>query len=134
LNYFGWRHPWYFFFAFTSYKLWRNLLIIQIICWIETEFYIIPVFPHYRVSLAMPGRYSPTFRGTQLRLELFPWGVAEKSNPALVPSDTLTRHTILLTMLTRHTNIDMTSAYSHFEILQWRIWITWIIHSTLLMN
>jgi hypothetical protein len=45
---------------------------------------VIPLFPHYRVSLVMSGRYFPTFRCTQLRLELFSGGVAGISNPAHV--------------------------------------------------
>jgi hypothetical protein len=57
---------------------------------------VIPVFPHYWVSLDMPGRYSTTFRGTQLRLELFPCGVDGKLNPTHVLLDTFTRHTVLL--------------------------------------
>jgi hypothetical protein len=62
---------------------------------------VIPVFPHYRVSLATPGRYSQTFRGTQLRLELLPFGVAKKSNPAPCP----VRHDYKIHDLTNHANL-----------------------------
>jgi hypothetical protein len=64
---------------------------------------MIPVFPHYRMSLARPGGNFPTCRGSQLGFELSLYGVAGISNPALVLFDTITRHTNLLTPLTSHT-------------------------------
>jgi hypothetical protein len=61
---------------------------------------VIHVFLYYRVLLAMPGRYSPTFIGTQLRLELFPRGVAWKSIPSSYP----VRHDYKTHNLTNHAN------------------------------
>jgi hypothetical protein len=60
---------------------------------------VITVFPYYRVSLTMPGRYSPIFRCIQLRLELFPCGVAGKSNSPL-----FVRHDYKTHDLTNHAN------------------------------
>jgi hypothetical protein len=53
----------------------------------------------------MPGRYSLTFRSTptQIWSEVFLYGVTGIVNPALVLLNTITRHTILLIMLTSHT-------------------------------
>jgi hypothetical protein len=76
----------FLFVDLTSYKLWQSLLIIQIICCIETGFYVIPVFPHYNVSLAMPCRYSSTFRVIQFKLESFSVRCRWEIEPSSYPS------------------------------------------------
>jgi hypothetical protein len=104
----------YFVFAFTSYELWQSLLIIQIICGNETEFYKILVFPHYRMSIPCQTgilrfqRYS--------RLELFSCVVNRKSNPALILFDTITRHMILLIMLTSNTASLLKCTFTVFTL------------------
>jgi hypothetical protein len=91
-----------FFFTFTSYELWRSHLIIPIICWIETDFYTITVFPHHRVfPLAMPGRYSLTFRYSIKAWVILGlvWG-----RPEIEPSPCLVRHNYKTHDLTNHAN------------------------------